>query len=101
EYEISSMLRKITVEKRLKIGFLTGQSELSTIRLSDAMNALGEFYIVDTIRINNQLSALKDYKALVIAGPDSSFDEKDKFIIDQFIMHGGKVFWLLDRMQIN
>ncbi len=27
--------------------------------------------------------------------PDSAFSEKDKFIIDQFIMRGGKVLWLI------
>ena len=38
------------------------------------------------------------YKAIIIAKPDSAFakDEKDKFIIDQFIMRGGKVLLLID-----
>jgi ABC-2 type transport system permease protein len=36
------------------------------------------------------------YKAIIIAKPLLPFDEKDKFLIDQFIMRGGKVLWLLD-----
>ncbi len=101
EYEISSMLRRITVERGLSVGFLQGQKELPTIRISDASNALADFYKVDSVNINGSLTALKDFSALIIAGPDTAFAEKDKFIIDQYIMHGGKVLWLIDRMQIN
>jgi ABC-2 type transport system permease protein len=101
EYEICSMLRRITVEKVVKIGFLKGQNEISTDHLSDARAALSDFYNVDTVEIKGQLASLKNFKVLIIAGPDSAFDEKDKFIIDQFIMNGGKVFWLIDKMQIN
>ncbi len=101
EYEISSMLRRITVERGLSVGFLQGQKELPTIRISDASNALSDFYKVDSVNIKGALNALKDFSAIIIAGPDTAFDEKDKFIIDQYIMHGGKILWLIDRMQIN
>jgi len=74
------------------------------------MTALSEYYVVDRVKINQKIysltrrDSLKDgkiavvnkYKAIVIAKPDSAFDEKDKFIIDQFIMRGGKVLWLVD-----
>ncbi len=41
------------------------------------------------------------YDAIVIASPDSAFNEKDKFIIDQYVMYGGKVIWLLDMVEAN
>ena len=101
EYEITSLLRKITVERGTKIGFLQGQKEIASTRISDAARALDEFYKVDTITIQGRLGALNDFDALVIAGPDTPFEEKDKFILDQYIMNGGKVLWLIDKMQIN
>jgi ABC-2 type transport system permease protein len=36
------------------------------------------------------------FRAIIIAKPTKPFDEKDKFLIDQFIMRGGKVLWLID-----
>lgn len=101
EYEICSMIRKLTTERTQRVGFLQGQKELSTMQIADAANALGEFYKVDTIEIDEQLNALKDFKAIIIAGPDTAFTEKDKFILDQFVMHGGRVLWLVDQMQIS
>jgi ABC-2 type transport system permease protein len=101
EYEICSMLRRITTEHGNTVSFLKGQKEISNDHLSDANAALSDFYKVDTVEINGQLNALKDISVLIIAGPDTAFNEKDKFIIDQYIMHGGKVFWLIDKMDIN
>lgn len=101
EYEISSILRKITLEKGMNIGFLQGQKELLPYRTNDAALTLSEFYKVDTVTIRGQLNSLNDFTAIIIAGPDTLFDEKDKFIIDQYIMHGGKTLWLIDKMQIN
>ena len=101
EYEFMNGLRKINTDFRKKIAFLQGHGELSTLRLTDAARSLSDAYEVDTVVINGNLAALKKYKALVIARPDSAFNERDKFIIDQFIMNGGKVLWLLDQMLID
>jgi len=101
EYEFMNGLRKINTDFRKKIAFLQGHGELSTLRLTDAARSLSDAYEVDTVVINGNLAALKKYKALVIARPDSAFNERDKFIIDQFIMNGGKVLWLLDQMVID
>ena len=101
EYEISTVLRKLSREKSTSIAFLRGQSELPTKKISDAANGLSDFYIVDTVNIIGRLNALKDYKLLIIAKPDSAFDEKDKFVIDQFIMKGGRVLWLIDKLAMN
>ncbi|HRH66904.1 MAG TPA: gliding motility-associated ABC transporter substrate-binding protein GldG, partial [Bacteroidia bacterium] len=101
EYEISSTLRKITNDVAQGIAFLQGQDELNTKQLTDIAKGLSEYYRVDTVSIHGRLDALKHYKAIIIAKPRTAFDEKDKFVIDQFIMHGGRVLWLIDRMEIN
>jgi ABC-2 type transport system permease protein len=98
EYSIAYTIKKITTQDRPKVGFLQGQGELDKMHLADITQSLNEFYNVDSVVINQQLSALNDYKALIVASPDSSFNEKDKFIIDQFVMKGGKILWLLDGM---
>lgn len=101
EYEISTVLRKLSREKSTSIAFLRGQGELPTKQISDAANGLSDFYIVDTVSIDGKLNALKDYKLLIIAKPDTAFDEKDKFVIDQFVMKGGRVLWLIDKLAMN
>lgn len=96
EFKLINAIRKITARKKQEVGFLRGQKELENIYLQDAAEALSEYYEISEVTINQKLKSLDDYDAIVIAKPDSLFDEKDKFIIDQFIMKGGKILWLID-----
>jgi ABC-2 type transport system permease protein len=114
EFGLINVIRKLTVSKKPKIAFVDGQGELAPIYTASIEVALSEYYEVEHVRIDGQLSALTErnpkgkdsteytiankYKAIIIAKPDSAFskNEQDKFIIDQFIMRGGKVLWLID-----
>ncbi|MCX7728935.1 MAG: gliding motility-associated ABC transporter substrate-binding protein GldG [Bacteroidia bacterium] len=101
EYNICNAINKLKRKKRPEISFVEGHHELDTLRLYDYIRALSEEYNVSRIKINHKLYALKGLDAIVIAKPDTFIDEKDKFIIDQFIMKGGKVLWLIDPVQLN
>jgi len=114
EFQLINIIRKLTVSQKPKIAFIDGHGELTSEYTASIEEALREYYEIDHVRIEGRLSALtnrvqkgKDsteytlknkYKAIIIAKPDSIFakDERDKFIIDQYIMHGGKALWFLD-----
>lgn len=101
EYGLTNAIRKTTLLKKPEVLFIEGHDELDTIRGADFMRSVAEYYNVSRVNINHKLYALKGADAIVIAQPDSMFDEKDKFIIDQFVMHGGKVLWLIDPVYVN
>jgi len=112
EYELANGLRKITRKDKPAIAILTGHREIPGINLADFLYGLRENYDVEPVRIDSQINAFSDkadamalrtnrYAALVVAGPDSVIGDKDRFIIDQFIMNGGKVLWMLDALKIN
>jgi len=96
EYEFASCIRNLSTSSRPQIGFIEGHNELDTLYVKDITDALGEFYLLKRVKINEQLNALNGLQAIVIAKPDSLFSEKDKFIIDQFVMKGGKILWAID-----
>lgn len=98
EYEIASTIKKLVRPKRQKIAFLEGHGELSDMELADIAKTLDEFYSVDRAKLGGQLKSLEDYDAIIVAKPDSAFNDKDKYIIDQFVMNGGKMLWLLDHV---
>ena len=101
EYEICNVIRKVTDPMRPTIAFLEGQGELDTTNVNDIATALKASYELKRVRIDGKLNALKGYQAVVIAKPDSAFNEKDKFVIDQYVMHGGKLIFLLDPIQAS
>ncbi len=96
EFEFASTIMKLTTKVKDKIAIVEGHGELEGKKLEDIIKALEEYYVVERVRLNNQLFALRGFKAAIIAKPDSAFDEKDKYVLDQFIMKGGKTLWLID-----
>lgn len=110
EFRLAGAIRNLSNPVKPKIAFVRGHGELGNMETYDILNSLAGHYILDLVRIDGQLSSVtkrdsidadltrivNKYDALVIAKPDSAFSEKDKFIIDQFIMRGGRVLWLID-----
>ena len=96
EYEFMSALKKLSNQEMKRVAFIEGHGELDKLATADAEKALSEFYSVERITIDEKIGALDGLDAIIIARPDSAYSEKDKFIIDQYIMHGGKVLWCID-----
>lgn len=110
EFNIANTIKKLSVINKPEIAIIEGHGELDKYEMADITNALSEYYNVERIKINEQLNSLAErsnidsvktriknkYETIIIAKPDSAFSDKDKFIIDQFIMRGGKVLWLID-----
>lgn len=111
EYVLTSSIRSLSHGKRQSIGFLQGQGELSGGVLYDIQRALQEFYSLEYVTIDGQIQSLtahhqngKDssyrfvnkFDLLIVAKPTEAFSEKDLFILDQYVMYGGKVLWLID-----
>ena len=112
EFELTLAIRQVTRPERPRVAFLEGHGELIEQQTASLEAELLKLYDVARVRIDGQLGALAKqsltdekwenlYDVLVVAQPDSAFDEKDKFIIDQFIMRGGSVLWLVDAMSAN
>ncbi|MBK8533461.1 MAG: gliding motility-associated ABC transporter substrate-binding protein GldG [Flavobacteriales bacterium] len=112
EYELASAFRQATTKDKAKVAILEGHGELGELEVMDISKALEETYSVSRVRIDEKIDALShkvegvsyrvnDFDALIIAKPDSAFPTRDKYVIDQFILNGGKVLWLLDAMNAN
>ena len=101
EYEFISAMRVITRELVPKVAIIEGHGELDQFEIASLTNALNEFYLTERVAINEQLNALDDYDAIIIADPKERFSNKDQFIIDQFIMRGGKSLWMVDAAKVD
>lgn len=112
EYAFVNAFFLLQSNERQKVGILQGHGELAPIAMRSFQNELLRYYDVDYVEINGQIDALSRnvagegkrknrYAALVIAKPLSAFSEQDKFIIDQFIIRGGKALWMVDAMQVS
>lgn len=95
EFEFVDAIRLITQKEQKSVAFIEGHGELGREYLYNAEDVLAKYYNV----IRGEIwydSSLEDFDAIIIAGPREKFSEKEKYVIDQYIMHGGKVMWLVD-----
>lgn len=101
EYECIDAIRKITDKQRKKIAFIEGQGELDEFYTGDITRALNEYYEIDRVTIKEYINILDPYDVVIIAGPAEQYTEKSKFIVDQYIMNGGKVLWFVESVTMS
>ena len=101
EYVLISTIKNITNSATEKIAFIEGHGELNETEVQDISVELSKSYQIDRGIINGNPGILDEYKAVIIAKPTERFSEADKFVIDQYIMKGGKVLWLIDAVQAS
>ena len=101
QYELIKTVNMVSADSIGHIAFIHGHGELNRAETFDLGTEFANYYEVERKAINGQLNALDPYKAIIIAKPREAFDEKDKFVIDRYIMRGGKVIWLIDGAHVN
>ncbi len=115
EYNLANSVRRLIMQDKPLIGFTEGHGEwdrkyvasisaelAGTYRL-DRFN-LREFAVDSTTgqpSLQSQLRRINSFDLLVVAGPTTPFNELDKFLIDQYVMNGGKIMWLIDPVSAN
>ncbi len=101
EYTLISNIKNLAEEQVAKIAFIEGHGEWPDPYVGDIMRELSKSYQIDRGKLNSEAGILDNYKAVIVAGAVREFSEKDKYIIDQYIMQGGKVLWLLDGVNVD
>jgi ABC-2 type transport system permease protein len=99
EFELANAIYKLTEPDPPQIGMVSGHGELEGVSVVSFQNALAEVYHVR--RVNLSDPTLSVFDALVIAKPTQPFSSADKYALDQYIMRGGKVLFLLDRLDAS
>ena len=101
EFELIKPIYNFTNKQVEKIAFLEGQGELDPLQVQNISVELSNYFEVDRGMINGTLGILDSFKVVIIAKPTKPFTEQDKFVLDQYIMNGGKVIWFVDAVNVN
>ena len=107
EFNLASGIRNSTAFESKSIAILEGHGELEDLAMIDLVSTLEEDHLVARVELDGRLNVLSEkldgmryrtnrYDLLIVAKPDSMFPEKDKVILDQFLMNGGRILWMVD-----
>ncbi len=101
EYELIQPITTLVSDTIYKVAFIEGHGELDEMEVADVTLEMAKYFTVDRGSINGQAGILDNYTAIIIAKPSHEFSEEDKLVIDQYIMNGGKVLWLIEEVMVN
>jgi ABC-2 type transport system permease protein len=98
EYKFANAIQKLQLEQKSVIALTSGHGELGEAQTKDLVNTLRPYYDVGRFNLDSTYYIPDQISLLIVAKPTQPFTERDKFMIDQYVMRGGKVIWLLDKL---
>lgn len=108
QYAFADGFKKLATPKSKKVAVLKGNGEYDDRYIADFFGTLRDYYYIapftlDSVSVNPEktLRALKNFDLIVVARPTEAFSDSEKYVLDQFIMDGGKSLWLMDAVQLQ
>ncbi|WP_109852360.1 gliding motility-associated ABC transporter substrate-binding protein GldG [Aquimarina sp. AU58] len=108
EYAFADGLTKLLHPKKHKIAVLKGNGQLPDIKIADFIKTLQDYYFVGAFTLDSvssnptkTLNELQKFDMIINAKPTKAFSEKEKYVLDQFVMNGGKSLWLLESVAME
>lgn len=106
EYAFAEALHRLQQTELPRIAIIEGHGEPDERYVWDLEQTLSQYFYVDrgAIVVPEQgvdVHLLDGYKAIIIANPQTAFSDIERFIIDQYIMRGGTVLWVVNGVRFS
>ena len=108
EFAFTDAITKLTLEKKKKIAVLKGNGQISDKYMADLLFNAKEYYALGAFDLDSltndlpkTLANLKRFDMALIVKPTQAFSDEEKYILDQYVMNGGKTMWLMDQVTID
>lgn len=101
EYKLSNAIQQLQKAEKPAIVFTAGHGELDRYETADLERSLREYYNTGRLVLDSVPYIDPKINVLVVAKPRGAFSDKDKFKLDQYVMQGGRLLWLLDAVRVD
>jgi len=101
EYKFSDAIKKLSLTEKPNVVFTIGRGELMPEQTARLERSLGTFYNTGRIHMDSIDQIHGDINVLIVAKPRLRFSDKDQFLLDQYVMNGGRIIWLIDYLNVN
>jgi ABC-2 type transport system permease protein len=99
EFELASAIYNLSNNDRKTVGVVKGHGELDSLQAAGLYNLLQDVYEVSDVRLS--AGDIGSFDALIIAKPAKRFSDTDLFALDQYIMGGGRVLFMIDKLEAS
>jgi gliding-associated putative ABC transporter substrate-binding component GldG len=99
EYALSTAIKKISVEKKPKIGFIQGHGEPAQIEMPQAAEQLSVLYEPIEVTLTDSTTIPDDVRTIAIIRPTDSIPASHFHQLDKFLSRGGRLLVAFNRVQ--
>ncbi|WP_299485015.1 gliding motility-associated ABC transporter substrate-binding protein GldG [uncultured Allomuricauda sp.] len=108
EYAFADAFTKLNISEKKRVAVIKGNGELDDIYIADYLTTIRDYYNIgaitlDSVASNPQkvLDQLKAFDLALIAKPTEAFSDEEKYVLDQYVINGGKSIWLIDQVAME
>ena len=101
EFNLAYAIRELVSNDRKRVGVVTDHYAIDTLALAGFQSLLLEKYEVSSIELSAQVQPLAGFDAVVVAKPSVAFSESEKYLLDQYVMGGGKILFFVDALSVD
>ena len=101
EFKFANAIDKLTRTYIPVVAYAIGNGEplpVKDLRVNDLGMSLQNDYRIAIFNLKQGYPDAAQIDALLIVKPAQPFTDEDKLKLDQFVMHGGKIIWCIDKL---
>jgi len=100
EFELAVGIQRLADIDRKRIGLVRGHQELDSLDIVGFLGEMIQYFDIDEVQLTNPRE-LENYDALVIAKPLRPYSKSEKYVLDQYVMHGGNAIIMVNALQAD
>jgi len=108
EYAFADAFTKLGLKEKKRVAVIKGNGELPDIEIADYLGTIRDYYNIGAITLDSVatdpgrvLKQLGEFDLALIAKPTEAFSDAEKYVLDQYMVQGGKSIWLIDKVAIE
>lgn len=103
EFEIAQAIQKLLYPQKTALAMIIGHGELAEddgFGMVEALNGRYELFKVPMEQAK-KVEDLSSFAAVFILGPDSTFSDRELFLLDQYVMGGGNLIVAVEGVNLD
>ncbi|WP_190808480.1 gliding motility-associated ABC transporter substrate-binding protein GldG [Flagellimonas sp. S3867] len=108
EYGFADAFTKLSIKEKKRVAVIKGNGELDDIFMADYLTSIRDYYNIGAITLDSVpgnpqkvLDQLKEFDLALIAKPTEAFTDEEKYVLDQYVVNGGRSIWLVDQVTME
>lgn len=108
EYAFADAFTKLNIGEKKSVAIIKGNGELDDMYIADYLTTIRDYYNIAAITLDSVasdpqsvLNQLKEFDLAVIAKPTQAFSDQEKYVLDQYMVNGGKSIWMIDQVSME